>query len=52
MEDDQESDIKTELCKGIDVMAEKLKKNVLFDDPQTTTGVSKFLIHFNNLSVP
>ena len=52
MEDDQESDIKTEFCKGIDVMAEKLKEIVQFDDPQITTGVSKFLRHFNKLSVP
>ena len=32
MEDNQESDIKTELCKCIDVMAEKLKEIVQFDD--------------------
>ena len=52
MEDNQESDIKTELCKGIDVMAVKLKEIVQFDDPQITTGVSKFLRRFNKLSVP
>ena len=52
IEDNQKSEIKSELCKGIDVMAEKLKEIVQFDDPQITTGVSKFLRRFNKLSIP
>lgn len=52
MEDNHKSDIKTELCKGIDVMAEKLNEIVQVDDPQVATGVSKFLRHFNKLSAP
>lgn len=51
IEDNQKSEIKSELCKGIDVMAEKLKEIVQFDDPQITTCVSKFLRRFNKLSI-